>query len=579
MKSDDAAQYKQIKSLFFQLRNLPVSDQKNYLDCHCQDPYIRERVETFLFHSVKVDEQWPETAPGSGPAFANEVAKIEPFLFALSRLKSSHLSEVTQEEFEGTSRFLIQKRLGAGGFGVVYQAFDRERKCLVALKFLKKGDGRALYRFKQEFRTLVDICHSNLVTLYELFSEEEQWFFTMEIINGRSFIEYVWGEKNPSGDALDSYLPSRSAVPHLAAKIPEARHLPGLEQDKKAPPCQADLGKLYPALMQLVTGLQVLHRAYKLHGDIKPSNVLVTESGRVVILDFGLASEFALEPNRLASDGIFGTPAYVSPEQVTGRRATPASDWYSVGVMVYEALTGRLPFDGSDTAILLKKQRYEPPHPGKWISGVPDVLVNLCLALLDKDPGLRPQGEQILKTIQSLEANLALSLTHQAEQREPGKESFVGREKELALLHQAWELTQQGHPTTVFIKGRSGIGKSSLVRHFLEQLPENEKPDLVFRGRCYEQESVPYKVLDSLMDQLSQYLVGLTKPAVEALLPENIGALGKLFPVLNQLETIGNGRERNHQIPDPLEMRRLAFKALKQLLTTLTKKGGTGCEF
>ncbi len=575
MKSDHEEQYKQVKSLFFQLKNWPVSDQKTYLDCNCQDPHIRKRVETLLFHYQKAEEHWPEPEPGPGPEFAQEIEKIEPFLLALSRLKATHPIEATQKEFEGTSRFLIQKRLGAGGFGVVYQAFDQERKCLVALKSLRKDDGRELYRFKQEFRTLVDVSHPNLITLYELFLEEEQWFFTMELLNGIPFVEYVWGFKKETANFTVSQAPAISFFQKIAPKISKTGHLPVFELGESArSSCRADLGKLYPALTQLATGLLALHRTYKLHGDIKPSNVLVTETGRVVILDFGLACEFTPETKSSASDGIFGTPAYISPEQAIGKGVTTASDWYSVGVMLYEALTGKLPFDGSDVEILLKKQRYEPPNLGKWISGIPDALVSLCLALLNKDPALRPQGEQIVETIQNLEATPVSSLPHQAEQREPYKMPFVGRDNELALLHQAWQLTQQGHPTTVFIKGRSGIGKSSLVRHFLEQLPENERPDLVFRGRCYEQESVPYKALDSLMDQLSHYLSGLPNPAVQALLPENIETLGKLFPVFNQIETIEKGRERNYQTPDPLEMRRLAFKALKQLLTTLTIKGG-----
>src|SRR5262245_35799745 len=101
-----------------------------------------------------------------------------------------------QNDFKGTSRFSIQRRLGEGGFGVVYQAYDREHNSVVALKTLHHAGAKDLYRFKKEFRTLADLVHPNLVALYELFSEQEQWFFTMEMVNGNNFLDYVKGQES-----------------------------------------------------------------------------------------------------------------------------------------------------------------------------------------------------------------------------------------------------------------------------------------------------------------------------------------------------------------------------------------------
>src|SRR5262249_12426479 len=132
-----------------------------------------------------------------------------------------------------------------------------------------------------------------------------------------------------------------------------------------------------------------LHHAGKLHRDIKPPNVLVTPTERVVLLDFGQIAELNAAAAEAASE-LAGTLAYMSPEQSSCLPLTPASDWYAVGVMLYEALTGQFPFSGSRLDVICAKNSREPVMPAALLPTLPPHLVNLCADLLRQQPGARP---------------------------------------------------------------------------------------------------------------------------------------------------------------------------------------------
>src|SRR5207253_5314362 len=154
--------------------------------------------------------------------------------------------------------------------------------------------------------------------------------------------------------------------------------------------------RLRSALRQLAQGVNRLHELGKLHRDIKPSNVLVTEEGRVVILDFGLVEDINPE---LRETLLAGTPDYMSPEQGAQTAISKASDWYGVGVILYQALTRRLPFRGKFFEVMLRKQTRDPIQPREINPHVPRDLSDFCIKLLRRDADARPTGREILRAL------------------------------------------------------------------------------------------------------------------------------------------------------------------------------------
>jgi eukaryotic-like serine/threonine-protein kinase len=457
-------------------------------------------------------------------------------------------------EFRGTDRFVIQRRLGEGGFGVVYEARDVRNDSVVALKTLRHFTPDSLYRFKREFRSLTDITHPNLVQLYELVSDSDEWFFTMELVSGKQFIEHVWGGKFLDDETV------RTSDPLL---------MPGTLHRNAPPPSPAHIDRLEAALPQLIDGVAALHRAGSIHRDLKPSNVLVSSIGRVVLLDFGLLMDIATDTTQ--SLQVVGTPAYMSPEQAAGLPLTPASDWYSAGVMLFQCLTGELPYGGSFLELIAAKQTNEPPYPSRLASGVPPHLDALCRDLLQGDPERRPRAEEILERLAASPSRVSQTTT--TPRTAPGTGTlFIGRDAQLSELRAAFDETLTGNGVTVCLHGLSGIGKTSLARRFLDDIREKHPNAAILTGRCFERESVPYKGLDSLIDALARHLLRLPHGEAEAVLPRDIFALAQLFPVLRQLEELVPAKRRAAAVPDSQELRRRAFAALRDLFARLGDK-------
>jgi len=450
--------------------------------------------------------------------------------------------------FPSSERFDVVGELGRGGMGVVYEVRDRDRQVRLALKGVKQLRSKELLRLKTEFRAARDLVHPNLVRLGELFEQDGACYFTMELVAGVHLLRWlrpvVPGDEPepPPPEPLDLSGETRTAVEPLGGysrndRTEFASVLSGSPDEgrrSKHGPLIAD--RLRAAFRGLVTGVAVLHRAGLIHRDIKPSNVLVEESGRVVLLDFGVVTAVDAEVSETHRE-IVGTYAYMAPEQATGQDVGPAADWYAVGVVLFEALTGRLPFAPGRGA-LHAKIAVPAPAVRALTPDAPADLAALCERLLRRDPSTRPLEKEIL-------AAFGIEADHLSDSGDGSMPSgpFIGRGDELAALLATFEhAARQGAAACAFVTGESGIGKSVLVKQLLGTLRERRADLLVLHGRCDEREIVPYNAFDGVVDGLARHLGGV--PTDELRLPTGVGALVRLFPVLRGVEGIARAADQ-----------------------------------
>lgn len=370
--------------------------------------------------------------------------------------------------------YRLLRYLGAGAMGVVYEAIDDEFGDRVAVKTLSRLDARRLFRLKQEFRTLAGVRHDNLVRHDALICDGGSWFLAMEFVDGTDIVRAV----------------------------------------------RRDPGGLRSALAQLARGVVALHEAGVLHLDLKPANVLVERSGRVVILDFGLAQGWLSRPGDPAGGpSPAGTPGYIAPELLAGGAPGRASDWFAAGKIVAELLAAADESSGE--------------------------LAALCERLCAPDPAARPDAREVLGL---------LAPTAGGRRDVIALPELVGRTDELAALRAALAATRPGEPGLVLVAGESGVGKTALVRRFLAEL-ERSGAALVLAGRCHECESVPFAGLDPVVDALARRLAAVRLPTAE------VAACAALFPVLSNLS------EGPYPDVEPTaEVRAAAFLGLRALL-------------
>lgn len=277
------------------------------------------------------------------------------------------------------NRYEVIEELGVGGMGSVYKVFDKKIDEKVALKVLAPevaGDQRTIERFRFELKLARKVSHRNVCRMFDLSEEEGTQFITMEYVPGENL---------------------KSLIKRIG---------------------QLSLAKALSVARQMGEGLAEAHRLGVVHRDLKPQNIMVDSEGNARIMDFGIAR--SIKTKGITETGmIIGTPEYMSPEQVEGQEADRRSDIYSFGVILFEMVTGRVPFSGTTPlSIILKHKTERPPDPRAFVDQIPYELSRLILKCMEKHKENRYRSvDELLSELAEIEKEITTTQRGREEKR------------------------------------------------------------------------------------------------------------------------------------------------------------------
>ena len=355
------------------------------------------------------------------------------------------------------SHYKIIEKLGGGGMGVVYKARDTKLDRTVALKFLPPHmhlDQEAEKRFISEAKAASSFDHPNICTIYEIDKTDDD----------RLFIAMAYYE----GETLKKKL--------------DQGHL--------------KIDEVIDYSIQITNGLERAHEAGITHRDIKPANIMITNRGEVKILDFGLAKTLN-DPSVTKAGTTMGTASYMSPEQASGKEVNHQTDIWSLGVVMYQMITGELPFKGDyEQAIIYSIINEEPESLDEKGQTIPTNFKEIISHCLKKSTEERyPSTKKLFFDLSLIKQNTNTVDTENINfipfEYSNGNEAFIGREQEIGFLQSKLNGILKKRGAAVFLQGESGVGKTLLLRYVISK-SANEQINTIW-GRCVFQEGeLPY---------------------------------------------------------------------------------------
>jgi len=437
-------------------------------------------------------------------------------------------------------RYAVLKKFGEGGKGIVFKARDTALDRVVAIKMLKNpvSAGEAYSRFITEARSVAKLSHPNIVSIHDIGKEDEKPFFVLEFVEGHDL-----------RDLIDTSLEGK-----------------------------CDIQTVLRIGIDVCNALQYAHSQSILHRDIKPENIKVTPEGVAKLMDFGLARMLG-QPRQTQEGVIVGTVAYVAPEVALGKGVDARSDLYSLGAVLYEAVTGKPPFPGDDSVKIIFSHIHDyPTSPDRLNPKVPYTLAECIMKLLEKDPEKRyPSAADLHKVLRDI-AEQSLKETVPPTQkpilivpspRPAGRKEIqlVDRVEEMNLLREAVDRAVRGEGSLLFLRGEPGIGKTRLTREMGAYA--RLRGMNVLHGRCpalLTMTGIPPYVLWS--EVIRDYMQASGPEQLYRVIGFYPAEVSKLVPELRQ--KLG-AVPQSVQI-DPEHERDRLFEAVSQFITNVSKE-------
>ncbi|MFC1852085.1 tetratricopeptide repeat protein [candidate division CSSED10-310 bacterium] len=483
--------------------------------------------------------------------------------------------------------YYLIKLLGEGGMGIVYKGQHRSTGAEVAIKTLRIIDDSLFTSIRREIRVLSRIKHPGIVRIVDEGLHEGLPWYAMELLLGVTLRNYFKRGTNARAQTTispserqEQYSSTHAQIAGLgnfkstADNLSEeemmrdwwTQSLNSHEIIKSGPPndrllaeettqiqsprrAVGEIPEILTMVRCLCSPLAFLHGEGIVHRDLKPDNIIVTDNGLPIVVDFGIMTQFTSEESRemLFIESISGSIRYMAPEQIKGEFVDARADLYSLGCIMYELLVGRPPFNSPTRAEIIRGHlQRNPPPPSKFRAEIPTALDNLVLQLLAKNPHHRlGHPDAVAAVLSRLGGDDGVTLKGPPPKTFLYRSRFTGRDLPMSQLEEQKERMINGHGGLIFVGGESGVGKTRLVMEFGREVAHLNV--MVLTGNCSKLTSRAFDVFRNTLQTIADRCRSQGRDETETLL----GKRGKVLSMYEESFACLPGQDA---YPDPIEL-------------------------